>query len=95
MPKSPTPPTALHDVAAEHIRTIHRTVADAATFDRVWDPLDACHGRGGFEYQPSPTPPTPGRVARLKELRNDPPTLGDVVGRVRGDLARLIDGLPD
>ena len=71
-----------------------RTAADVH-FDRTWDPLDACYGRGGFEYQPSPTPPTPGRFARLRELALNPPTIGDVTERVHRDLARLVDGLPD
>ncbi|MEM7096010.1 MAG: hypothetical protein AAF567_23600 [Actinomycetota bacterium] len=65
------------------------------TFDAVWDPLDACSGRGSFEYQPSPPPPVPGRVARFREMAANPPSLGVVVERVRDDLARIIDGLPD
>ena len=69
--------------------------ADDVSFDRIWDPLDACHGRGGFEYQPSAAPAAPSAMARLRELALQPPTIAEVSERVQRDLARLVDGLPD
>ena len=65
------------------------------SFDRSWDPLDACNGRGGFEYQPSAAATPPGRLARLRDLAQNPPSPAEVSERVQRDLARLVEGLPD
>lgn len=64
-------------------------------FDRSWDPLDACYGRGGFEYQPSPGSAPPGRLARLRDLAQNPPSASEIGEQIKRDLARLIEGLPD
>lgn len=70
-------------------------VAFPPTFDDVWNPLDPLSGAGGFEYQPSPAPPTTGRLATLGSVLREPPSWRDLAQRVESDLARVIDSLPD
>lgn len=89
---APSPTDALQTMIASWSTERNAT---EASFDRIWDPLDACHGRGGFEYKPSVAPPARGRVARLRELALNPPTIAELSERVQRDLARIVDGLPD
>ena len=68
--------------------------AETPTFAAVWDPMDWCTGPGGFEYQPSATPSSNGRLGRVGERFRNPPTLRQIADRLQSDLARLIETDP-
>ena len=69
--------------------------AETPIFAAGWDPIDWCTGPGGFEYQPSSTPNSHGRLGRVGERFRNPPTLRQIADRVQSDLARLIEADPE
>lgn len=65
------------------------------SFDEVWNPLDACLGLGDFEYRPSASPGTVGRLASVTNvyLLNQEGGQG-FTSRLKSDIARVVDAFP-